>query len=58
MENIQTKIKVISQPDPLALQSCVNIFMMDLDVKNVQVMFDVKTSEYLAIITYATFQQN
>ena len=58
MENIQTKIKVISQPDPLALQSCVNIFMMDLDVKNVQVMFDVKNCEYLAIITYTTFQQN
>ena len=58
MEKITTEIKVISQPDPLALQSCVNIFMMDLDVKNVQVMFDVKNYEYLAIITYVTFQQN
>lgn len=58
MENIQTKIKVISQPDPFSLQSFVNLFMIDVDVKKVQVMFDIKTSEYLAIITYTTFQQN
>lgn len=58
MEKIATKIKVITQPDPFSLQSCVNIFMMDLNVKNVQFMFDIKTSEYLAIITYTTFQQN
>lgn len=56
MGSIQTKIKVITQPDPFSLQSCVNIFMEDLDVKNVQFMFDIKTSEYLAIITYTTFQ--
>lgn len=55
MEKIITKIKVITQPDPFSLQSCVNIFMEDLDVKNVQFMFDIKTSEYLAIITYTTF---
>ena len=58
MESIQTKIKVISQPDPFSLQSFVNLFMIDVDVKKVQVMFDIKTSEYLAIITYTTFQQN
>ena len=58
MEKTITKIKVITQPDPFSLQSCVNIFMEDLDVKNVQFMFDIKTSEYLAIITYTTFQQN
>ena len=58
MEKITTKIKVISQPDPFSLQSFVNLFMIDVDVKKVQVMFDIKTSEYLAIITYTTFQQN
>ena len=58
MESIQTKIKVISQPDPFSLESFVNLFMIDVDVKKVQVMFDIKTSEYLAIITYTTFQQN
>lgn len=55
MEKIITKIKVITQSDPFSLQSCVNIFMENLDVKNVQFMFDIKTSEYLAIITYTTF---
>lgn len=47
-----TKIKVITQPDPVLLESYCNLYMEDLDVKNVQFMFDIKTDEYLAIITY------
>lgn len=47
-----TKIKVITQADPFLLENYCNLYMKDLDVKNVQFMFDVKTDEYLAIITY------
>ena len=55
MEKIITKIKVITQSDPYSIQSCVNIFMEKKKKKNIQFMFDIKTSEYLAIITYTTF---
>lgn len=52
MKKTRIKIKVIAQPDPYSLESCCNIYMINLDVKSVQCMFDIKTGEYLAIITY------
>ena len=51
-----TKIKVISQPDLILLENYCNLYMENLDVKNIQFMFDIKTDEYLAIITYAVHE--
>ena len=50
-----TKIKVIKQAYLYLLENDCNSYMEDLDVKNVQFMFDDKTGQYLAIITYEEY---
>lgn len=50
-----TKIKVIKQAHLYLLENDCNSYMEDLDVKNVQFMFDDRTGQYLAIITYEEY---
>ena len=52
MIKTRTKIKVFKQPHLYLLENDCNSYMEDLDVKNVQFMFDNRTGHYLAIITY------
>ena len=52
MIKTRTKIKVFKQPYLYLLEDDCNSYMEDLNVKNVQFMFDDRTGHYLAIITY------